>query len=50
MTIEHPTFPTPEEERHALLLYQALRNLADIDSDVPATVAPAMKKPGEAGS
>ena len=41
MTIEHPRFPTPEDERRAALIYRALRQLAEIDSDIlPATRAP----------
>ena len=52
MTIEHPKFPTPEDERRAALMFQALRESVDIDidNDVPATGAPVMKKPAEAGS
>ena len=52
MTIEHPRFPTPEDERRAALLYQALRQLADkadIGNVIPATIAPGTKKPAEAG-
>ena len=49
MTIEHPIFPTPEDERRASLLWQAVRELADINNDIPATTgAPDMKKPAEA--
>jgi hypothetical protein len=31
MSIDKPRFPTPEDERRASLLYQALRAKADID-------------------
>ena len=31
MSIDQPRFPTPEDERRASLLYQALRERADID-------------------
>ena len=34
MTIEHPRFPTPEDERKALLLYEALRKSAESDTDI----------------
>jgi hypothetical protein len=41
MTIEHPRFPTPEDERRAALIYWALRQSADVDKDIlPATRAP----------
>ncbi len=49
MTIEHPRFPTPEDERRASLLYQALRESAAFDCS-SATGAPGTKKPAEAGS
>ena len=39
MTIEHPRFPTPEDERRAALLYAAMRDLADIDNAIPAVAA-----------
>ena len=48
MTIEHPRFPTPEDERRAALLYAAMRELADIDNAIPATGAPDVKEPTEA--
>ena len=44
MSIDHPRFPTPEDERLASLLYEALRALAEIDD---AGSAPGMKKPAE---
>ena len=47
MTIEQPTFPTPEDERRASLLWQTVCELAD--NDIPATGAPDVKKPAEAG-
>ena len=50
MTIEPPKFPTPEDERRASLLWQAVRESVDIENDIPAIDAPNMKKPAEAGS
>ena len=47
MTIEQPRFPTPEDERRASLLLQALRDLVDIRNDVPATGAAEAKEPAE---
>jgi hypothetical protein len=49
MTIEQPTFPTPEDERRAALLYKAVSELAEIHNDIPVTAVPGMKKPAEAG-
>ena len=41
MTVEHPRFPTPEDERRAELIYRALRQQAEMDNDIlPATRAP----------
>ena len=50
MTIEHPKFPTPEDERRASRLYAAVGELADIAKEIPATAAPGTEKPAEAGS
>ena len=44
MSIDHPRFPTPEDERRASLLYQALRERADIDE---ARSASGMKAPAD---
>ncbi len=49
MTTEQPRFPTPEDERRASLLWQAVCELSDSDNDLPATVAPDVKKPTEVG-
>jgi hypothetical protein len=49
MTIEHPRFPTAEDERRAALIYQTLRQLAEVNHDIPATNAPGTKEPAEAG-
>ena len=49
MTIEQPTFPTPEDERRASVLWQAVRELADADNDRPTNGAPGAAKPVEAG-
>ena len=51
MTIEHPRFPTPEDELRASQMFQALREfLADIHNDIPAKgamdVKPAEADPG----
>lgn len=35
MTIEHPRFPTPVDERRALVLYEALRQSAEFDQRHP---------------
>jgi hypothetical protein len=40
MTIEHPRFPTPEDERRALLMYEALRQSAELGNDIPGTGEP----------
>ena len=48
MTIEQPRFPTPEDERRAALMFQALRESVEID--IPATGAPDVKMPANAGS
>ena len=47
MTIEQPKFPTPEDERRASLMYQALRDLVDVKNSVPAPVAAEAKQPAE---
>ena len=44
MTVEHRSFPTPEDERRAELIYRALRQIADIDNEIlPATRAPGIE-------
>ena len=50
MTVEPPKFPTPEDERRASLLWQAVCESANIENDIQATDAPNVKKPAEAGS
>ena len=49
MTIDHPTFPTPEAELIASQLYQAMRKLADLAKVGPTRDVPDMKEPAEAG-
>jgi hypothetical protein len=48
MTIEQPTFPTPEDELLASQLYQAMRKLVDGEKAGPATEAPDIDEPAEA--
>lgn len=49
MTIEQPTFPTPEDERRASLLYKAVGELADIGNEIPpAEAQDTGKEPAEA--
>ena len=50
MNIEQPKFPTPEDERCASLLWQAMNELVDVHIDVPPAGAPGMKESSKAGS
>lgn len=50
MNIEQPKFPTPEDERCASLLWQAMHELVDVHRDVPPAGAPGMKESAKAGS
>ena len=50
MNIEQPKFPTPEDERCASLLWQAMHELVDVHIDVPPAGGPGMKESAKVGS
>jgi len=50
MNVEQPRFPTPEDERCASLLWQAMHELVDVNTDLPPAAAPGMKESAKAGS
>lgn len=50
MNVEQPRFPTPEDERCASLLWQAVHELVEVNTDMPPADAPGMKESAKAGS
>ena len=50
MAIEHPGFPTPEDERSAAQLHEAMRILAEIVKDRTFAGVPGSKPPADSGA